>query len=204
MYNKAQFQRVYILYPYGGLLLLHHKDSVPSLVLRQFIQLYLHPLSDKTICFCLLIVGREKLNSMNLLLYMSPIAVLALLPVALVMEPNVWDVTLALGRDHKFMWLLLLLNSVMAYSANLLNFLVTKHTSALTLQVRQLLDLFLLLNGSRILLPQAHITSFSLHQSYHKFEGYGWIFYKFLSRQKFIQTWTRQSFNNSKPKVHPF
>ncbi|KAA0053826.1 hypothetical protein IC582_008950 [Cucumis melo] len=77
----------------------------------------------------------EKLNSMNLLLYMSPIAVLALLPVALVMEPNVWDVTLALGRDHKFMWLLLLLNSVMAYSANLLNFLVTKHTSALTLQV---------------------------------------------------------------------
>ncbi|CAK9322725.1 unnamed protein product [Citrullus colocynthis] len=77
----------------------------------------------------------EKLNSMNLLLYMSPIAVLALLPVALIMEPNVWDVTLALGRDHKFMWLLLLLNSVMAYSANLLNFLVTKHTSALTLQV---------------------------------------------------------------------
>lgn len=77
----------------------------------------------------------EKLNSMNLLLYMSPIAVLALLPVALIMEPNVWDVTIALGRDHRFMWLLLLLNSVMAYSANLLNFLVTKHTSALTLQV---------------------------------------------------------------------
>ncbi|XP_022155946.1 UDP-URONIC ACID TRANSPORTER 1 [Momordica charantia] len=77
----------------------------------------------------------EKLNSMNLLLYMSPIAVLALLPVALIMEPNVWDATLSLGRDHKFMWLLLLINSVMAYSANLLNFLVTKHTSALTLQV---------------------------------------------------------------------
>ncbi|PQQ12550.1 putative sugar phosphate/phosphate translocator [Prunus yedoensis var. nudiflora] len=77
----------------------------------------------------------EKLNSMNLLLYMSPIAILVLLPAALIMEPNVVDVTLLLGREHKFMWLLLLVNSVMAYSANLSNFLVTKHTSALTLQV---------------------------------------------------------------------
>ena len=78
---------------------------------------------------------REKLNSMNLLLYMSPIAVLVLLPAALIMEPNVLDVTLELGRKHKYMWLLLLLNSTMAYSANLTNFLVTKHTSPLTLQV---------------------------------------------------------------------
>lgn len=77
----------------------------------------------------------EKLNSMNLLLYMSPIAVLVLLPAALIMEPNVLDVTLELGRKHKYMWLLLLLNSTMAYSANLTNFLVTKHTSPLTLQV---------------------------------------------------------------------
>ncbi|KAE9590721.1 putative sugar phosphate transporter domain-containing protein [Lupinus albus] len=77
----------------------------------------------------------EKLNSMNLLLYMSPIAVIFLLPTALIMEPNVVDVTLALGRENKSMWLLLLLNSVTAYAANLTNFLVTKHTSALTLQV---------------------------------------------------------------------
>ncbi|TYI65162.1 hypothetical protein E1A91_D09G138000v1 [Gossypium mustelinum] len=34
-----------------------------------------------------------------------------------------------------YMWLLLFINSTMAYSANLSNFLVTKHTSALTLQV---------------------------------------------------------------------
>jgi hypothetical protein len=72
---------------------------------------------------------------MNLLLYMSPIAVLVLLPAALIIEPNVLDVTLELGRKHQYMWLLLLLNSTMAYSANLTNFLVTKHTSALTLQV---------------------------------------------------------------------
>lgn len=72
---------------------------------------------------------------MNLMLYMSPIAVLVLLPAALIMEPNVLDVTLDLGRQHRFMWLLLLVNSTMAYAANLSNFLVTKHTSALTLQV---------------------------------------------------------------------
>lgn len=77
----------------------------------------------------------EKLNSMNLMLYMSPIAVLVLLPVALIMEPNVLDVTISLGKEHKYMWLLLLVNSTMAYAANLSNFLVTKHTSALTLQV---------------------------------------------------------------------
>ncbi|KDP26086.1 hypothetical protein JCGZ_21119 [Jatropha curcas] len=77
----------------------------------------------------------EQLNSMNLLLYMSPIAILVLLPAALIMEPNVLEANMNLGRQHKFMWLLLLLNSTMAYSANLSNFLVTKHTSALTLQV---------------------------------------------------------------------
>ncbi|KAL3632506.1 UDP-URONIC ACID TRANSPORTER 1 [Castilleja foliolosa] len=77
----------------------------------------------------------EKLNSMNLMLYMAPIAVLVLLPAALVMEPNVFDVVVSLGMEHRFMWMLLLINSTMAYGANLCNFLVTKHTSALTLQV---------------------------------------------------------------------
>jgi hypothetical protein len=72
---------------------------------------------------------------MNLLLYMSPIAVVLLLPAALIMEPNVIDVTLTLGKEHKFMGVLLFLNSATAYAANLTNFLVTKHTSALTLQV---------------------------------------------------------------------
>lgn len=87
------------------------------------------------IMFLILQLNREKLNSMNLLLYMSPIAILVLLPAALIMEPNVVDVTLTLTKDHKSMWLLLFLNSTTAYAANLTNFLVTKHTSALTLQV---------------------------------------------------------------------
>ncbi|CAI0443472.1 unnamed protein product [Linum tenue] len=77
----------------------------------------------------------EKLNSMNLLLYMAPIAVVFLLPATLTMEGNVVGITLALARDDpKFMWLLFS-NSVLAFFVNLTNFLVTKHTSALTLQV---------------------------------------------------------------------
>ncbi|KAK6135903.1 hypothetical protein DH2020_010410 [Rehmannia glutinosa] len=77
----------------------------------------------------------EKLNSMNLLLYMAPIAVVLLLPATIYMEENVVGITLALAReDSRIIWLLLF-NSALAYFVNLTNFLVTKHTSALTLQV---------------------------------------------------------------------
>ncbi|KAG8501423.1 hypothetical protein CXB51_003753 [Gossypium anomalum] len=77
----------------------------------------------------------EKLNSMNLLLYMAPMAVVFLLPTTLIMEENVVGITLALARDDiKIIWYLLF-NSALAYFVNLTNFLVTKHTSALTLQV---------------------------------------------------------------------
>lgn len=72
---------------------------------------------------------------MNLLLYMAPIAVVFLLPATLIMEENVVGITLALARDDvKIIWYLLF-NSALAYFVNLTNFLVTKHTSALTLQV---------------------------------------------------------------------
>nr|GEV93929.1 probable sugar phosphate/phosphate translocator At3g11320 [Tanacetum cinerariifolium] len=77
----------------------------------------------------------EKLNSMNLLLYMAPIAVVLLLPATIYMEKNVVGVTIALARqDFGIVWLLIF-NSSLAYFVNLTNFLVTKHTSALTLQV---------------------------------------------------------------------
>ena len=83
----------------------------------------------------LVLFFREKLNSMNLLLYMAPIAVLFLLPATLLMEENVVGIAVALAReDHKIVWYLLF-NSAMAYFVNLTNFLVTRHTSALTLQV---------------------------------------------------------------------
>ncbi|GAA0174639.1 hypothetical protein Leryth_007445 [Lithospermum erythrorhizon] len=77
----------------------------------------------------------ERLNSMNLLLYMAPIAVVLLLPATLYMEENVVGITVALARDDINIIWLLLFNSVLAYCVNLTNFLVTKHTSALTLQV---------------------------------------------------------------------
>ncbi|XP_052480615.1 probable sugar phosphate/phosphate translocator At3g11320 isoform X2 [Gossypium raimondii] len=77
----------------------------------------------------------EKPNSINLLLYMAPIAVVFLLPATLIMEENVVGITLALARDDvKIIWYLLF-NSALAYFVNLTNFLVTKHTNALTLQV---------------------------------------------------------------------
>ncbi|CAB4301312.1 unnamed protein product [Prunus armeniaca] len=57
-----------------------------------------------------------------------------LLPATLIMEENVVGITLALARDDvKIIWYLLF-NSALAYFVNLTNFLVTKHTSALTLQ----------------------------------------------------------------------
>ncbi|KAJ7533484.1 hypothetical protein O6H91_13G051500 [Diphasiastrum complanatum] len=77
----------------------------------------------------------EKLNSMNLLLYMAPIAVVVLLPAALFLEPNVLGITVALARKDMGLVGLIAINSTMAYFVNLTNFLVTKHTSALTLQV---------------------------------------------------------------------
>lgn len=72
---------------------------------------------------------------MNLLLYMAPIAVFILLPAAILMEQNVVAIAVSLARtDVKIIWYLLL-NAALAYFVNLTNFLVTKHTSALTLQV---------------------------------------------------------------------
>ncbi|XP_028783531.1 probable sugar phosphate/phosphate translocator At5g05820 [Neltuma alba] len=77
----------------------------------------------------------EKLNSMNLLMYMAPVAMLVLLPAALLMEQDVIWITMNLARnDIRIVWLLLF-SSSLAYFVNLTNFLVTKYTSALTLQV---------------------------------------------------------------------
>ncbi|XP_027336495.1 probable sugar phosphate/phosphate translocator At3g11320 [Abrus precatorius] len=77
----------------------------------------------------------EKLDSMNLLLYMAPIAMMVLLPTTLLMEENVIWITIELARrDIRIIWYLIL-SSSLAYFVNLTNFLVTKYTSALTLQV---------------------------------------------------------------------
>ncbi|KAJ8769250.1 hypothetical protein K2173_001840 [Erythroxylum novogranatense] len=77
----------------------------------------------------------ERLHSMNLLMYMAPVAVAALLPTALFMERDVVRITISLGRNDPKFIVYLVFNSALAYFVNLTNFLVTKHTSALTLQV---------------------------------------------------------------------
>ncbi|CAN0854674.1 Probable sugar phosphate/phosphate translocator At5g05820 [Linum grandiflorum] len=77
----------------------------------------------------------EKLHSMNLLMYMAPVAVAFLLPTALIMEPGVVGITIAQAKDDKKFIFYLLFNASLSYLVNLTNFLVTKHTSALTLQV---------------------------------------------------------------------
>jgi drug/metabolite transporter (DMT)-like permease len=77
----------------------------------------------------------EKLNSMNLLMYMAPIAATILFPLSLWYEPGVVNITLAHMRGDPQFALLILANATVAYLVNLTNFLVTRHTSALTLQV---------------------------------------------------------------------
>ncbi|KAF0924013.1 hypothetical protein E2562_008359 [Oryza meyeriana var. granulata] len=77
----------------------------------------------------------EKLNSMDLLRYMAPVAVILLIPATLIMERDALSMVTALAHeDPSFIWILLC-NSSLAYFVNLTNFLVTKHTSPLTLQV---------------------------------------------------------------------
>ncbi|KAL7160258.1 hypothetical protein ABFS83_01G081800 [Erythranthe nasuta] len=83
----------------------------------------------------LLTSDSEKLHSMNLLLYMAPMAAMILLPFTLYVEGNVLAVTIEKGRGDGFIVFLLVANATVAYLVNLTNFLVTKHTSALTLQV---------------------------------------------------------------------
>ena len=66
---------------------------------------------------------------------MAPIAVVCLIPTVLTLEKYVVGITVALAREDRSIVWYLLFNSALAYFVNLMNFLVTKHTSALTLQV---------------------------------------------------------------------
>ncbi|KAL4425928.1 hypothetical protein ABPG75_009944 [Micractinium tetrahymenae] len=78
--------------------------------------------------------SNERMDSLSLLMYMAPVAVVALIPTTLFFEPDAASLAMELGSNGMF-WVLLFLNSFLAYFVNLTNFLVTKHTSALTLQV---------------------------------------------------------------------
>jgi len=83
----------------------------------------------------LLTDASEKLDPMSLLFYMSCFSVLLLLPATAVLEPAALATTRALVEASPGFFWWLLGNSCLAYAVNLSNFLVTKYTSALTLQV---------------------------------------------------------------------
>jgi hypothetical protein len=79
----------------------------------------------------------EKMDPMSLLLYMSAISLAFLVPMTVSMEPRslMQALTLAQASPGFLAWLAG--NSCLAYFVNLTNFLVTKYTSALTLQVAE-------------------------------------------------------------------
>ncbi|CAA6673605.1 unnamed protein product [Spirodela intermedia] len=81
----------------------------------------------------------ERLNSMNLLLYMAPIAAAILLPISLYVEGNVGAITLEKARSDPNILLLLLGNATVAYLVNLTNFLVTSTPAAVAAVVSVLI-----------------------------------------------------------------
>ena len=78
-----------------------------------------------------------KLDSLNALRHMCPWAVLVLLPASFLFEgAEPWAVLSTATKEGQVMWAAALsLNILMAFLVNLFNLLVTKHTSALTIQV---------------------------------------------------------------------
>lgn len=77
----------------------------------------------------------ERLDTVNLLQYMSPIALILLMVLTFFGEGNVFTALVEKSQlDPQFAFVLLF-NALGAYFVNLLNFLVTKYTSPLTLQV---------------------------------------------------------------------
>lgn len=77
----------------------------------------------------------EKLDSFSLLAYMSPLAMVWLIPTTIILEPESPMIAQQLIAKSSGFPFLIVLSCTLAFFANLLNFLVTKHTSALTLQV---------------------------------------------------------------------
>ena len=70
----------------------------------------------------------ERLDSLNLLLYMSPFALGVLMLATALMEPDAWGVFLENCAESPHFFFILVLNCVLAFSVNLTNFLVTKCT----------------------------------------------------------------------------
>jgi drug/metabolite transporter (DMT)-like permease len=78
---------------------------------------------------------KEKLDAFSLLLFMSPIALAILGLACSVMEPNAFEVMSSQSTKVVSFKVALFLNCTLAFVVNLSNFMVTKCTSPLTLQV---------------------------------------------------------------------
>lgn len=83
----------------------------------------------------LLANANEKLDSVSLIYYMSAMSVVLLAPATAVLEPRSLSITRALVRESPGILGWIFCNACCAYAVNVTNFMVTKHTSALTLQV---------------------------------------------------------------------
>jgi hypothetical protein len=77
----------------------------------------------------------EKLDSMNLLRLMAPIAATMLLPAVAYLEPMAPGMAWRLFMTRPSFAALLVGNASLAYIVNFTNFQITHYTSALTLQV---------------------------------------------------------------------
>lgn len=97
-------------------------------------------MTHQGLCRCaqgiLLADQAERLDSMNLLRLMSPVALGLLLPAIALLEPSAPSQALALAAEQPGFVALLAGNAALAYIVNFTNFQITKYTSALTLQVR--------------------------------------------------------------------
>lgn len=79
----------------------------------------------------------EKMNSINLLKHMTPIAAIVLMVMVVFLEPDITD-SIPRYDSPAFASFasIMLLNGLLSFLVNLSNFLVTNYTSPLTLQVR--------------------------------------------------------------------
>ena len=66
---------------------------------------------------------------------MAPMALVLMVPTALILEPGVFQHVLTRARSDTYFCTLLLANATLAYLVNLLSFLVTRCASALALEV---------------------------------------------------------------------
>jgi len=77
----------------------------------------------------------ERLDSLNLLLFMSPSALAILSISSKIMEPLAFETMLSNCKSSRIFGFVLVVNCSIAFLVNLSNFMVTKCTSPLTLQV---------------------------------------------------------------------